>query len=99
MLMVVALGGNALLKHGEAISAEAQRSNVRVAAAQLRDRTFDDGRGRVEIRVAHAQHDHVLAALARRHRLVMREPRIGAIAADALHEGREFHVRTVRVRC
>jgi len=35
MLMVVALGGNALLKHGEAISAEAQRSNVRVAAAQL----------------------------------------------------------------
>ena len=72
---------------------------MRVAAAQLRDRTFDDGRGRVEIRIAHAQHDHVLTALARRHRLVMREPRIGAIAADALHKGREFHVRTVRVRC
>ena len=72
---------------------------VRVAAAQLPDRTLDDGRGRVEIRIAHAQHDHVLAALARRHRLVVREPRIGASAADALHECREFHVRTVRVRC
>ncbi len=35
MLMVVALGGNALLKHGEAVSAEAQRNNVRIAAAQL----------------------------------------------------------------
>jgi len=35
MLMVIALGGNALLKHGEAVSAEAQRNNVRIAAAQL----------------------------------------------------------------
>lgn len=30
MLMVIALGGNALLKHGEAVSAEAQRNNVRM---------------------------------------------------------------------
>jgi carbamate kinase len=35
MLMVIALGGNALLKHGEAVSAQAQRNNVRIAAAQL----------------------------------------------------------------
>jgi carbamate kinase len=35
MLMVIALGGNALLKRGEAVSAEAQRNNVRIAAAQL----------------------------------------------------------------
>ena len=35
MLMVVALGGNALLRHGEPVSAEAQRDNVRIAAIQL----------------------------------------------------------------
>ena len=35
MLMVVALGGNALLRHGEPVSAEAQRDNVRTAAIQL----------------------------------------------------------------
>ena len=35
MLMVVALGGNALLRRGEPVSAEAQRNNVRIAAAQL----------------------------------------------------------------
>src|SRR5580698_8864672 len=35
MLMVVALGGNALLRHGEPVSAEAQRDNVRIAAVQL----------------------------------------------------------------
>jgi carbamate kinase len=35
MLIVVALGGNALLKRGEPMTAEAQRSNVRVAAEAL----------------------------------------------------------------
>ena len=35
MLIVIALGGNALLKHGELVSAEAQRNNVLIAAAQL----------------------------------------------------------------
>ncbi len=35
MLIVVALGGNALLRRGESISAETQRSNVRSAAASL----------------------------------------------------------------
>ncbi len=35
MLIVVALGGNALLRRGESISAETQRSNVRRAAASL----------------------------------------------------------------
>jgi carbamate kinase len=35
MLIVVALGGNALLKHGDPPTAEAQRANVRVAAAAL----------------------------------------------------------------
>jgi carbamate kinase len=35
MRMVVALGGNALLKRGEPVSADAQRSNVRLAALQL----------------------------------------------------------------
>ncbi|MGI4812600.1 MAG: carbamate kinase [Janthinobacterium lividum] len=35
MLIVVALGGNALLRHGEPVSAEAQRNNVRIAATQL----------------------------------------------------------------
>lgn len=33
--MVVALGGNALLKRGEPMTAEAQRSNVRIAAPSL----------------------------------------------------------------
>ena len=35
MLVVVALGGNALLRRGESISAETQRSNVRTAATSL----------------------------------------------------------------
>lgn len=35
MRIVVALGGNALLKRGEAMTAEAQRSNVRIAAEAL----------------------------------------------------------------
>lgn len=35
MRIVVALGGNALLKRGEQVSAETQRENVRLAAAQL----------------------------------------------------------------
>lgn len=35
MRIVVALGGNALLKRGEQVSAEAQRRSIRLAAAQL----------------------------------------------------------------
>ena len=35
MRIVVALGGNALLKRGEAVSADAQQRNVQTAAAQL----------------------------------------------------------------
>ena len=35
MRIVIALGGNALLKRGQKISAEAQSANVRLAAAQL----------------------------------------------------------------
>lgn len=35
MRTVVALGGNALLQRGQALSAENQRNNIRVAAAQL----------------------------------------------------------------
>jgi carbamate kinase len=35
MRIVVALGGNALLRRGEAMSAENQRANVRIAAEQL----------------------------------------------------------------
>lgn len=35
MRIVVALGGNALLKRGEPMTAEVQRSNIRVAAQAL----------------------------------------------------------------
>ena len=35
MRIVVALGGNALLRRGEPLTAEAQRTNVKVAAASL----------------------------------------------------------------
>ena len=35
MRIVVALGGNALLKRGEPLTAENQRANVRIAAAAL----------------------------------------------------------------
>ena len=35
MLILVALGGNALLRRGEPMTAAAQRANVRVAAAAL----------------------------------------------------------------
>ena len=35
MRVVVALGGNALLKRGEPMTADAQRANVRVAAEAL----------------------------------------------------------------
>ena len=35
MRIVVALGGNALLKRGEPMTAEAQRANVKVAAQAL----------------------------------------------------------------
>ena len=37
MRVVVALGGNALLKRGEPLTADAQRSNVRKAAPSLAD--------------------------------------------------------------
>ena len=39
MLVVAALGGNALLKRGEPLTAEAQRENVRVAALSPMRRT------------------------------------------------------------
>ena len=35
MLVVTALGGNALLKRGEAMTAENQRANVKVACEAL----------------------------------------------------------------
>ena len=35
MRVVVALGGNALLRRGQAMTAENQRENVRTASAQL----------------------------------------------------------------
>ena len=35
MLVVTALGGNALLRRGEAMTAENQRRNVRIAAEAL----------------------------------------------------------------
>ena len=35
MRIVVALGGNALLRRGEPMTAEAQRANVQIAAAAL----------------------------------------------------------------
>jgi carbamate kinase len=41
MRIVVALGGNALLKRGEPMSADAQRANVRKAAAALADLARD----------------------------------------------------------
>jgi carbamate kinase len=41
MRIVVALGGNALLKRGEPMTAEVQRRNVRVAAAALADLARD----------------------------------------------------------
>lgn len=41
MRIVVALGGNALLKRGELMTAEAQHTNVRVAAAALADLARD----------------------------------------------------------
>ncbi|TCM78099.1 carbamate kinase [Rhodovulum steppense] len=41
MRIVVALGGNALLKRGEPMTAEAQHTNVRVAAAALADLARD----------------------------------------------------------
>ena len=34
MRVLVALGGNALLKRGEPMTAEVQRANVRIAAAR-----------------------------------------------------------------
>ena len=41
MRIVVALGGNALLKRGERMTIEAQRTNVRIAAAALADLARD----------------------------------------------------------
>lgn len=41
MRIVVALGGNALLKRGEPMTAEAQHTNVRIAAAALADLARD----------------------------------------------------------
>ncbi len=35
MLVVAALGGNALLRRGEPLTAEAQRANVKIAAESL----------------------------------------------------------------
>ena len=35
MRIVVALGGNAMLRRGQAMTAEAQRENIAIAAAQL----------------------------------------------------------------
>lgn len=48
MRIVVALGGNALLRRGEAMTAAAQQENVRLAAARLagaRQRTRKHVRG------------------------------------------------------
>ena len=57
-----------------------------VAGAQTLDRTLDDCSRRRQIRIADAENDHVLAALARRDRRVVGQPRLGAVAADPLHE-------------
>ena len=72
---------------------------VGIATAKLRDGALDDGRGRLEIGIADAQDQHVLAALARGDCLVVREPRVGAVTADPMHQRRVIHVLTVRGRC
>jgi hypothetical protein len=65
----------------------------------LPDGVLDHRRRGVKIRITDAEDDHILTTLARRHRLVVGEPRGGAITADAIDKGRELHALTVRVRC
>ena len=55
MRIVVALGGNALLKRGERMTIEAQRTNVRIAAVALADLARDH-----QITVAHGNGPQVV---------------------------------------
>ena len=66
--------------------APGRRHVMRVAAAQCCNGPLDDRPGRLQVRVADTQDDHVFAALARGDRLVVSEPGVGTFAADTLDQ-------------
>ena len=62
------------------------RRVVRIAGPQGFYRALEHGLRRVEIGVADAQYDDVLAAILRRARLIVYLPRIGSVAGDTIHQ-------------
>ena len=65
-----------------------KRRIMRIATAQGLDCTVDDRRRRVDVGIAHAQDHDILAPFARCECLVMRIPRIRALACDPRHQSR-----------
>ena len=65
---------------------------VRIAGAQGPHGGLGDGFGRGEIRVAHAQHNHVLATFGRSQGSGVDVPGIHAFAGYAVHQAGKFHV-------
>jgi len=67
---------------------------VGIAAAHALDRAVDHRLGGVEVRIADAENDDILAAVLRSRGRVMCFPGIGAIARNTLHEIRVLHPPT-----
>src|ERR1700680_4266681 len=64
---------------------------VRIARPQTFDRAVHDGRRRVQIRIADAEQNDILAPLPRPARQVMSLPRIGAVTRDSVDQLGKFH--------
>ena len=62
-----------------------------IAGSEALDGTLDNRARRLQIRITDAEDDHVLAALAGSLGVVMRDPRIGALATDPVNERSELH--------
>ncbi|MNI22539.1 hypothetical protein D3C73_760960 [compost metagenome] len=63
------------------------RRVMRIARQQAVDGGVNDGPGRVEIRVANRQQQHVYALLAQRQRAIMDPPGLRAVAGNTLGQG------------
>ena len=72
---------------------------MRIACLETFNGTLDYRCRRIQLWIADAQDEHILAAFAGGNSFVVSKPRLGASALDATHESGKLHVLTVRGRC
>jgi hypothetical protein len=67
---------------------------VGVARTQPLNRAFNNGRRRIDRRITDAEHNHILATIARGGSCVVGIPSIGAVATDPINQRRELHLHS-----